>query len=360
MSEHFAAWERLMQGWSKQGWEWHNIITPDYCVVATEVWSSDSANTSVSNINFSGVGTLANSTFSGAGDGDAATGGQTGDSRGFYYDAPVYGATFYTMYAELPVDLVFGDIMTDGTRNSDGTFKTKIGLIIVQDFYMQHVKADGTKTDIRIPVITFKGQADISGKKITADKSASTVSTNVKHFEITKEDNNTLSFTYQFDGDNAYEGWGAVTRDGASSGARSARSVAVTPSAAVPSANLAAILAALKPKNLPITPIAKIGSGSANLTVTAARSAYSVQSGQYNGVVQLQFTNPSSPKVEQIEVVVISPVGSQKVYDFKASDSNPNYWGWGGQIQLPKADTRYSLVIRKYVSNPVSFTLRAW
>jgi hypothetical protein len=105
----------------------------------------------------------------------------------------------------------------------------------------------------------------------------------------------------------------------------------------------------------------KIGNGTVNLTLTDEWTAYTVLSGQYNGVVQFQFTNPNPPKVRQVKVFVTDPVsGKKKIYDFKAPDSNPYYWGWGGEIKFPKANKWYVVTIQKVVSNNVSFNLRAW
>jgi predicted small lipoprotein YifL len=346
MADHYAGWEQLMQGWSKPGWDWHSIVTPDYCVVATEVWSSSSAHVSVSNINLTGVGMFANSTFSGSGDGDPGT-AETGDNRGYYTDAAKTMVNFVNVYPELPIEFDFGDC-----------YGNKIDLVILQTFAFKAWRADGsTYTRIIPSVPVFMGQADVlSGDRILVNR-AQIDWYEVKRFEITKIDSDSFSFTYDFDGENAYSGYGVATRKaGSLLGASRSRAVR---SAASP-ANLSAILSALKPKDLPINLIPKIGNGSASVTVNASRSAYSVESGEWNGVVQLQFTDPGSPQAEQIEVLVIDPVGNQKVYDFKAPDSNPYYWGWGGQMQFPKAHTRYTLVIRKVVPNPVSFALRAW
>jgi endo-1,4-beta-xylanase len=61
MAEHYAGWEQLLINYKPPaGWDWHNIILPDYCVVGVEVFNGNpgtypSGHVVVSEIKMSGI-----------------------------------------------------------------------------------------------------------------------------------------------------------------------------------------------------------------------------------------------------------------------------------------------------------------
>jgi endo-1,4-beta-xylanase len=345
-----------------------SLASTDWQIMATEGYGSVSGSSDITVSEGTAgptgdMSTLANSVFRG----DSST-ANTGDTRGYWAaNVAKTNANMTVSYTALPIELQFGNI--NGSK-IDLTVLITLAALVPNP-------SDGTSYTRYIQVIGFIGQAtiDTTAKTITATplwKNSGTASETsdesswLQQFTATLNDNNTLSFNYDFHkwfgmpaSSNAYGDYGIAARTGAQKGA--SNPLLLGASAPTTPVDRAALLAAITPpKNLPVTAIPKIGSGMANLTVTSNWSAYSVESGQNNGVVQLQFTNPASPAKVQIELIVIDPVTNQAVFDFRATDSNPNYWGWGGEIKFPQAQKRYTIVIRKVAANPVSFSLRAW
>lgn len=56
LSKHYAAWESLLEDYPiPEGWTWHSIVLPDYCVVGSEIFGKRAGSSIIKNITVTGI-----------------------------------------------------------------------------------------------------------------------------------------------------------------------------------------------------------------------------------------------------------------------------------------------------------------